>query len=346
MEPVCDIIVLTYNKVEVTKEFFSSLSSSTSLPVSVVVVDNGSSDGTRSYFKSLRDTELCKHRFIFNEENKGFVKGANQGFEISRAPYVCFANNDLIFSSGWLDEVISVFNKYETVGVLNPGSNTLGIDGNGGSARFLGKFIEMPFCSGFCMVVKREVLNKIGAFSEEYAPMFFEDSDLSIRALRAGYLIGVARGSYVWHKEHGSFRHKSAASENIFRKNREIFMKKWGKILRIAWVADNYQEALDSLIEVVELARQGNYITFCVKGIDICKEDIFKAKNIFEHSGVQFSKFGSYIGLVWRAILKKKKFDLVVCRKKGLRFVLSKLGYNVVQSLSPDLINKLKNRQA
>jgi GT2 family glycosyltransferase len=342
MKPVCDIIVLTYNQVETSKKFFCSLLTSTSLPISVIIVDNASSDGTKEYLKTLKDTESCKFRLIFNDKNKGFITGANQGLAVSDAPYVCFANNDLIFGKGWLDEILSIFNKYGQLGILNPSSNSLGVDRNIDISRFSGRFIEMPFCSGFCMVIKREVLNRLGGFSEEYAPMFFEDSDLSMRAIKAGYLIGNAKGSYVWHKEHGSFRNKSATSDKIFRKNRYTFQRKWGKILRIAWIEDNYQGLLEHLNQGVSLARQANFVTFYSRKIKVERENIFKEKNMFEHSGVQFKIYNYNISLVWNILIKKKRFDLIISKIWFFNFIFRVFNYRTAKHLDNLLITKIK----
>ncbi|MCX5656732.1 MAG: glycosyltransferase [Candidatus Omnitrophica bacterium] len=70
----CDIIVLTWNHLELTKIFFESLLSSTSLKIRIIAVDNGSIDGTREYLGKLKEKLTDKLEVIFNQENTGFVR--------------------------------------------------------------------------------------------------------------------------------------------------------------------------------------------------------------------------------------------------------------------------------
>jgi len=337
MDYRCDIVVLTWNQKDVIKSFVESFLENTQINCRLIIVANGCTDGTPEYLAALKDTPNCSFKILVNRENNGFVGAMNQGIELADAPYVCLANNDLLFTPGWLEEIISVFESNAKIGLLNPNSNNLGLrPAQGESLQSVaaklkqeksGFFIEMPFCIGFCMFIRREVIAKIGGLSREFYPAFFEDTDYSLRAANAGFLIGTAAGAYVWHKEHGHFnRTGKEEREALFAKSRETFTRKWGKTLRIAWVANNYQEAFDNLSAGIELARQANFITFYVRDTDISRRDIFKAKAAFEHSGVQFKSFHSYVGLIWNIVIKKKKFDLVICKDSPLSRILKALG--------------------
>ncbi|MCX5656733.1 MAG: hypothetical protein NTZ48_00620 [Candidatus Omnitrophica bacterium] len=156
---------------------------------------------------------------------------------------MCLANSDLIFTKGWLDEAIGLFESNKLVGILNPNSNTLGAHVKSKESieslainlknRYSSIFVEMPFCIGFCMIMRRDIINESKGLSEDYIPMFFEDSDISMKAKEMGYLIGAAKGAYVWHKEHGSFK-ETKETEQIFKRNKRIFQRKWGRVLKIA----------------------------------------------------------------------------------------------------------------
>ena len=54
------------------------------------------------------------------------------------------------------------------------------------------------------MLIRRSLIDKVGGLSEEFMPMFFEDTDYSMKSNQAGYKVGVAKKSYVWHQEHAS----------------------------------------------------------------------------------------------------------------------------------------------
>jgi len=353
MDKVCDIIIPTWNQLETTKECIGSLIASASMPLQLIVVDNASTDGTQEYLSSIKERENCAITLILNSENKGFVRGINQGLGISKAPYVCFANNDLIFTKGWIDEIILLFKNNSKIGVLNPNSNNLGVmpplgiplDRFAGDLnyRYSGIFVEMPFCIGFCMVIKRELIDKIGGLSDEFYPMFFEDTDYSMRAKKEGYLVGMSKASYVLHKEHTSISKLGLEKEEIFKRSREIYLKKWGKDLRIAWIVNNYDELKNNLVEGLELARAGNYVWFITKvGMD--REGIFRYNRLSEHSGVQFLRSHNFFDILWKILKKKKKYDLVITNSKFLEIILRMLGYKVTSTVKAEQINKIKLR--
>ena len=105
------MIVLSWNRLDITKNFVESFWSNTSVSSRLIIIDNASSDGTIEYLSSLKDSSNRTLKIIFNKENKGFAGGMNQGIAISDAPYVCLANNDLLFTKGWLEEIINIFQK-------------------------------------------------------------------------------------------------------------------------------------------------------------------------------------------------------------------------------------------
>ena len=128
---------------------------------------------------------------------------------------------------------------------------------------------DIKFTNGFCRVVS--FLFFLYAFgsglvvplshhwlSRDFAPLYFEDTDYSMKVKKAGYLIGIAKAAYVWHQEHSSFKQAKERQKEIFSKNRETFEKKWGKILRVVWIMSSYQEVLDNLSVGIDRACKRN----------------------------------------------------------------------------------------
>ncbi|MFH1641090.1 MAG: glycosyltransferase family 2 protein [Candidatus Omnitrophota bacterium] len=353
MNSLCDVVVLTWNQRNIIKDFVESYLANTSVASRLIIIDNGSNDGTREYLLSLTDTDRCSFEIIFNEENKGFVGGMNQGISISDAPYVCLVNNDLIFTEGWLSEIISVFETDKRIGLVNPNSNNLGtlLPGSdtlaGFSSRlrkaYSGKFEEMPFCIGFCMVIKRGLVNIAGGLSKEFAPMFFEDTDYSMKALKSGYLIGMAKGSYVWHKEHSSFKQMGKNQEEFFEKSRRVFVRKWGRILRIVLMIENNSGLQNNLDHAVALARAGNYVSvFCRDKRFKERSDIFKEACINEHRGVNFVGFRNTLVAFWQIVKKKKKYDLIIVKNSSISRLLRRMGYEVMSEFDKEAIRGIK----
>ena len=249
LKTTCDVVVLTWNRLDVTRKFIKSFFLNTFLSCRLIIIDNASKDGTPEYLSSLKDTELCRIKLILNKENRGYVGGMNQGIEHSTSAYVCLSNNDVVFTKGWLSELISVFQTRKEVGLLNPNSNNLGAKPPSGvsldefaaklKSDYAGKFVQMPFCIGFCMVIRRQVLNKIGGLSEEFQPAFFEDTDYSMKVNATGFLLGMAKASYL--ASRGNFvwlcvKDLREQESEIFKKD-NIFEHSGVKFIRFSHLA-------------------------------------------------------------------------------------------------------------
>ena len=98
------IITLTLNKLDYTKKFIKSLFEYTK-DFELIIVDNGSTDGTVEYLETLDNIKLIK-----NSENKGFSAGNNQGIAMAEGEYIGFLNNDILLYPNWFEECERVFN--------------------------------------------------------------------------------------------------------------------------------------------------------------------------------------------------------------------------------------------
>lgn len=199
------IVVLVWNGREVSEKCLDSLSR-LSTKVTVVVVDNGSEDDTGSYLSK----RFPQFLFLRNEKNLGFSGGVNKGINFALqkgADIVVVLNNDTEVDRSFLEPIVSCLNNDSKVGLVSPyiyehGSNKLWFGG--------GKIIlpfyrpvhsegSLDFLSGCCLVVKREVFEKIGLFDERYF-LYYEDVDFSLRARGAGFKLLTEPKSRVFHK--------------------------------------------------------------------------------------------------------------------------------------------------
>ncbi|MBF0123254.1 MAG: hypothetical protein HQL21_07625 [Candidatus Omnitrophica bacterium] len=142
-----------------------------------------------------------------------------------------------------------------------------------------------------------------------------------MKVLKAGYLIGVAKGSYVWHQEHASFKDGSKKYEMMIAQNRKRFSQEWGRILRIFWVVDSEDELRGVLDKTFSLARQGNYISLALRFPVPSLSQILKDRGTYEHSGIRMMSLGSSFEIIWKVLIKKKKYHIIV-NKSGLGNVL------------------------
>lgn len=103
-EKLTSIIMLTFNQLSLTGQCVRSLEKYTHAPYELIVIDNGSTDGTAEY---LRRHENSKDnvRCVFNEENRAFSKANNQGIKIAKGDFILLLNNDVILTDKWLQRL-------------------------------------------------------------------------------------------------------------------------------------------------------------------------------------------------------------------------------------------------
>ncbi|MFA5147126.1 MAG: glycosyltransferase family 2 protein [Candidatus Omnitrophota bacterium] len=235
----CDIIIPIWGQLDLTRECIERIFDTTRYPYRLILIDNASEDDTKKYLEGLR-RERPDIVLVRNEHNLGFVKAVNQGLRLSDGQYVCVLNNDTIPATGWLESMAAFAQTHGDVGLINPqcdGHMDKTIELHAEELRsHRGEYMEMNQCQGFCMLIKREVIEKIGYLDESFGIGGFDDTDYSMRAHMAGYRSVSIKDAYVYHRLHGSFN-KSGDREEWVRRNQKIYYDKWGKHKRIAVAA-------------------------------------------------------------------------------------------------------------
>lgn len=272
----CDIIIPVWNQLEVTRECIDSILKNTNYPYRLIVIDNGSEAPTESYLSGLKENKGLDLLLIRNDKNLGFVKAVNQGVVVSDAPYLCIMNNDTIAASGWLEEMVDVIEANPSIGLLNPSSNTSGqfpgersIDEYALTLKgFKGQIQELYTCRGFCMLVTKEAIKRVGLLDEIYHVGYFDDTDYCKRAQALGYKTARAKAAYVYHKENVSFR-TLKNNKDLFSDNEKIFFERWGRHVRVGYFIDGSlsNEKADEI--ATSVARRGHQIMiFLKKGLN------------------------------------------------------------------------------
>lgn len=203
------IIIPTYNNREYLDPCVMSIFHQQSTPglFDVIVVNNGDLKSIPKTFRHFPGLTV-----IDAGKNLGWEGGLKEGLKHTSNPYVVFMNDDTFIplsSSGWVYEMLMNFED-KTVGAVGPGTNcAMGLQNI---------FIPTPnvmdmevnFLIGFCLMVKREVLDKVGGIDDSH-PNHGDDLDLSIRLREAGYKLICNKGVFVYHhgfktgqREHGS----------------------------------------------------------------------------------------------------------------------------------------------
>ncbi len=283
------IIILTFNQLEYTKRCMESIHEHTPEPHEIIVVDNGSTDGTREYLQRLAQ-DRSEIRLILNDENRGFAAGNNQAIEIAEGDYILLLNNDVVVTQGWLGTLIEHMNKTLDAGMVGPMSNSVSgpqlvqdvpygssLDDMQAFARDFasgnrGKTTEHMRLVGFCLLIRKEVIDVIGRLDENYLSGNFEDDDLCLRGFIAGYKNIIARDVFVHHYGSMTFKGNSIDHQSTMSKNFRYFSDKWKGLIE---AGDNQYR--------VSLTREQQIKTLLAWGEDkFSQGDARAAVKIFE----------------------------------------------------------------
>lgn len=243
IQGLISIIILTHNQLEHTKLCLQSIIEYTPQPYELILVDNGSTDGTIAYFRKFMNSHN-NVRVIANKENLGFAAGNNQGLAFANGTYVLLLNNDTVVTEGWLARMLSVFERYLEVGIVGPVSNYVTgpqqVDrasyqsleemhhfAKQWSAEHVGQTMEVRRLVGFCLLCKREVIDRIGGLDEQFGIGNFEDDDFCVRAAAAGYKARIAIDAFIHHTGSQTFRGAGIDCQQTGERNWELFKKKW-----------------------------------------------------------------------------------------------------------------------
>jgi GT2 family glycosyltransferase len=241
-EIICDIIIPIWNQPALTRRCLEAIGGKSRTPHRLILIDNGSEEVTRSFLEGLAGDPSWNGILIRNEENLGFIRAVNQGLRASRAPYVCILNNDIVVTEGWLERMVEFAERHPEAGLLNPEQNhdpgkpmPEDLEAFARSrVQDRGKWMELDHCTGGCLLVKREVIQKVGVLDEAYGAGYFEDNDYSRRAQQAGYRCLRLLDTYVWHDIEGTFKKKKNRREDQ-EKNQALYHSRWGAPLRILY---------------------------------------------------------------------------------------------------------------
>jgi len=317
---ICDIAIPVWNKKELTEKCVNSIFLNTEFPYRIVLIDNGSTEPTKSYLKSISAEYPDKIKLIANKENLGNTTAGVQGMKYSDAEYVCILDNDTFVCKGWLSEMIKVAELSDTIGIVNPNCNSFGLHKTEGQSledfskellsKNAGKYVEIGAAVGFCYLVKRKVINEIGCWDERFSPGYFEDTEYAMRAKKYGYKSVIASGAYIYHDEHSSFksREKKKYFEKLFNESREKFYELYGKPERILYVISRPVSNEKLLNEkLYKYADKGNFVEVIIK-------KKYSGAKLIEHGNIKKIIFGNAFFKIkawFRILAKKKKYDHV-----------------------------------
>ncbi|HEY2492460.1 MAG TPA: glycosyltransferase family 2 protein [Paenibacillus sp.] len=234
------IIIPTYNGLTLLKTCIESIRSHTvDEQYEIIIVDNGSTDGTAKY---------CIHEqltFVSLPTNIGFPKACNIGISIASGDQLLLLNNDIICTPHWLSNLTQALSSSPDIGIVGPSSNYVnGLQQVEVTYSSLEEFqqiaalnnsldpsrwLEVQRITGLCFLFKREVLNRVGLLDEAFSPGHYEDDDYCFRARSRGYRLLVCRDVLLYHEGSVSFKASYAPEEieALVDRNYQLFVDKW-----------------------------------------------------------------------------------------------------------------------
>jgi GT2 family glycosyltransferase len=245
--PQASVVVVTRDNLVFARLCLESLLAATDGSYEVIAVDNGSTDGTREYLSRL-SASGAPVRTLLNDSNRGFAPACNQGLRLARGDVLVLLNDDTIVTPGWLRRLAGHLDDPE-VGMVGPTTNRIGneaeIDASyrtlGELARFAdaraeahaGQAVDIPTLTMFCVAMRRDVYEAVGALDERFEVGLLEDDDYSLRVRSAGYRLRCTDDVFVHHFGETSFGKLVPSGEyaRLLQANQKRFEEKWG----VAW---------------------------------------------------------------------------------------------------------------
>lgn len=246
-EPLVSIVIPVYNNISYTYNCLLSIQNNVSEATSyeVIVIDDCSTDVTPDFFRNNTENIV----YIQNQTNLGYLKSNNKAIKNAKGKYICLLNNDTEVHPQWLETLVDLIQSSKKIGavgskliypnnVLQEAGGIIFSDASGanfGRMDNLSKpqynFIrEVDYCSAASLLFRKEDFEHLGGFDEQFAPAYYEDTDLcfAIRNILQKKVMyqplsvvthfeGISSGKEV---KEGSVKHYQAI-------NREKFLHKW-----------------------------------------------------------------------------------------------------------------------
>ena len=221
--PQVSIIILNFNGLKFLSGCLNSLFNSNYSNFEVIFVDNNSSDGSVEFVKKVFGKNLYL-KIIELNENYGVGRGNNIGSYNAKGKYLIFLNMDIEVHPDWINEIIKIFEKDNTIGAAQPKLlflwdkkriNSMGhyLTAYGDWSNYVpygqlddnkdDNIKEIFIAFGAAIAVNSQIFKKVGMFDEDFF-MYSEETDLCWRIWLSGYKVVLVPSSVVYHYEGGA----------------------------------------------------------------------------------------------------------------------------------------------
>lgn len=219
--PLVSVVIVTRNRRDELLQSIGSVFDQTYKPLEVIVVDNGSGDGSADAIRSMHPEVMV----VSLPENVGCPSGRNVGFSFCKGKYVYCLDDD-----GWLDSgaLAAAVGRAEADGRIGVVMSQIREVDETGAARLResrGPEYRDTFGGGCCLL-RRRVLDEVGAYPDDFFRQA-EESDLSLRLIDAGYKIFYDPSSVMFHRRSPSERNDSEIAFYTLRNTTKTSLRLW-----------------------------------------------------------------------------------------------------------------------
>lgn len=261
--PLVSIIILNYNGYDFIENLINSIIKNTDYPnYEIIIVDNGSQDGSQELLKSL--SKKIPLKVIYNKLNQKYTDSHNQAINIAKGEYLLFLDNDVKVLDGWLNHLMETALSNKDAGAIS--SKIVYVDKNIESNQNLfniqhtgirfrqqktGQILpyniddgkdyvfnqeektkKVPAVAGTILLIKKTTFDDVGGFDPKYN-YGYEAVDLCLKLYNKGYINYCNPNSVIFHYKQGSI---DSLMKGLFNKrnsdNLDVFAVKWNKWLK------------------------------------------------------------------------------------------------------------------
>jgi GT2 family glycosyltransferase len=269
-EPAIAVIMVLYNKFELTMLALASLRQNFAGPLQLIVVDNASADDTRRL-----DTYVQGATIIHSPNNLGFLRACNLALDSVTAPCLLYLNNDVELGYHAIGAAMARLASDPSIGAVGgkivrthgrlqeAGSiiwadgSTIGYLRDASPLAPEANFVrDVDYCSGVFLLCRTDLVKRLGGFDEAFKPAYYEEVDLCVRMIDAGFRTVYDPDVLVHHLEFGSATN-TEASMALMRRGRRIFKRKHAEFLKTKFAC-----AVENIIKARALDGAGNRILY------------------------------------------------------------------------------------
>jgi GT2 family glycosyltransferase len=237
------ILVPCCGQLEFTKLCVPSILRWSRKPFELIFLDIGSLDGTREYLAGIAAAAQIRVEIVRTPTDMGIADAVQDAIKLARGEFVVLLNNDTIVTENWLNQLVGLAQLTPAIGLVGPMSNYASPPQEvedvpyrigpkkGARSDWLvdvstidefakkwrqdnkGKWHEAERLGGFCLLLKREVLKRIGHLRESSDLALFETDMLCTKARQAGFTLACCRDLFIHHFGTRTFAHGAPKSE-------------------------------------------------------------------------------------------------------------------------------------